>query len=61
MARIKVTGYINVEDLETHEVDLTDPTGLSAEGYDNVRLGNDERPAYSLSSLEDVEIELEED
>lgn len=36
MARIKVTGYIDTGDLGEEEIDLDSPTGLSAQGFENI-------------------------
>lgn len=47
MARIKVTGYIEPGD---DEVDLDDPTGLTADAFDTY--GN------AFLSLDDVKFEL---
>jgi len=61
MARIKVTGYIEVDDLEPEHVDLEDSTGLSAEGYEEIMYGGERFSAWSVADLVDLEIELEED
>lgn len=50
--RIKITGYINVVNLEPEHIDSSDSTGLSAEGYDQVING------YGVSDLQDLETEL---
>lgn len=57
MPRIKITGYINTDDLGASEIDLDHPTGLSAEGYD-VYTGPD--GVFQVSDLEDLEVELED-
>lgn len=50
--RIKVTGYIDTQDLEPGEFDPTHKYGLSAEGY--------ERVISELSdALDDLDFELE--
>ena len=59
MARIKVTGYINVDDLEDEHVDLSHETGLSAAGYDYV-MGLTEQPGYDVKDLDEVEFEKED-
>lgn len=51
MARIKVTGYIDTDDLDPSEVDLSHEMGLSSEGY--------ERYSTRPVMLDDVEFELE--
>ena len=38
MARIKVTGYIDTEDLELHQIDLSHEMGLSERGYEEVSM-----------------------
>lgn len=53
MARIKITGYLEVED---SEFDGSHESGLTAEGYDNL-IGNGDVAPPSLSSLEDLETE----
>lgn len=52
--RIKVTGYIPVDDLDPEDVDLADKTGMSEAGFDRLHeeLG---------SQLEDLDAELVED
>jgi hypothetical protein len=47
--RIKVTGYLPVDDIEQRHLDLQHETGLSSEGYDYWS---------DLLRLEDVEFEL---
>lgn len=34
MARIKVTGYLDTEEMASNHVDLNHPMGLSTEGYE---------------------------
>lgn len=36
MARLRVTGYINTDDLEQEEVDLDHFTGLTTEGFERL-------------------------
>lgn len=50
MAKIKVTGYLDTEELEPEQVDLDHPYGLSDEGYEEI--------SNSLG-LDDVEFELQ--
>jgi hypothetical protein len=50
MARIKVTGYIDTDDLAPDDVDLSHEMGLSDKGY----LGQ-----INSLPLDDVEFELE--
>ena len=52
--RIKVTGYLETDDLDPEEVDETHETGLSEEGYLRYSSG-----AYPLR-LDDLEFEVEE-
>lgn len=59
MARIKVTGYIDSEDLDPEDVDLSDPTGFSEEGHLKHVVGEDGR-ALALTDLEDVDTEVVE-
>ena len=47
--RIKVTGYLNVDDLTPEEVDLAHETGLSETGYEEISVN---------LCLEDVEFVL---
>lgn len=56
MGKIKVTGYLFIEDFEDDELDLNDPSGLSATGFDNLLYGSFPMP---LSSLDDIQFELE--
>lgn len=58
MTRLKITGYIDTDDLGPGDVDLDHPTGLSSEGYDNLITGENGIP-LKLTDLEDVEIEKE--
>lgn len=51
MARIKVTGYLDTDDLDPEQVDLSHEMGLTEHGYDG------KFPVFS-SILEDVEFEL---
>jgi len=36
MARIKITGFIDTDDLDDEDVDLEDKTGLTSEGFDKI-------------------------
>lgn len=58
MSRIKITGYVDSEDLTPEYVDLNHPTGLSEEGYLNLVGGEDGAP-LTLVDLDDVETEVE--
>lgn len=53
--RIRVTGYLNVDDLPAAHIDLNDPTGLSPAGYESV---TDPDTRYTLADLEDLELRL---
>jgi hypothetical protein len=54
--RIKIMGYIEVEELDDEYLDLEDPTGLSKEGYDQIVRDVDGN--WSIDDLVDVEVEL---
>lgn len=55
MARIKVTGYLNLlEDVPQRFIDETDKTGLTSEGYEEIL---DLDRGMRLGDLEDVQIE----
>lgn len=58
MARLKITGYVDTDDLRPGDVDLDHPSGLSAEGFDILITGANDS-ALKLTDLEDVEIEKE--
>lgn len=55
MARIKVTAYVETDDLDPSEVDLTHEMGLSSEGYERFAVNP------QLLPLDDVEFRLEEE
>lgn len=55
--RIKIIGYYDIENLADDEVDASHPSGLSADGFDNLITGANGR-ALSTADLEDVEVEL---
>lgn len=66
MARIKITGYIDSDDLPSEEVDLSDATGLSNLGYEralgvNGSLDRESLANYTLSSLDDPDFEKADD
>ncbi len=56
--RIKITGYIDIDDLEEEYVDLDDPTGLSAEGFEAIMIG--EGPPFIIADLQENDAVLEE-
>lgn len=56
-SRIKVTGYIEVDDLREEHVDLTSPDGLSSAGYTEVAHGAN----WNVGDLVDLDLELELD
>lgn len=60
MPRIKVTGYINTDDLDADMVDLNNSTGLSTLGFEELQGMHDVNTALPISSLEDLEFELQE-
>lgn len=51
--RIKVTGYFHLEELDSVYVDLSDPTGLSLNGFHVVQ-------TWPLVDLMDLDFELED-
>lgn len=58
--RLKITGYIDVDEIEAQHLDLQHPTGLTAEGYDGLIMGDvDGVYPLSLSSLDDLDTSLE--
>lgn len=59
MARIKVTGYLDTDDLDAGDVDLTHELGLSDRGF-MLMEGVDEegRDAPSIGVLSDAVFEL---
>jgi hypothetical protein len=59
MPRIKFTGYIDIIDLEQDQLDLSDPTGLSAKGQEDLTSDSGRFPAPRISELEDLETEVE--
>lgn len=61
MARIKITGYVDVDDLDPSLVDLNHESGLSSEGFDALGSGNGLDHFQAGKSLNDVETELVED
>lgn len=50
MARIKVTGYLDTDDLDPEDVDLDHEMGLSNKGY--------EEWTQFFGTLEDVEFQI---
>lgn len=48
MARIMITGSIDIDDIDETLVDLTDPTGLTPDGFETP--GRDDVPAAARSS-----------
>lgn len=72
MPRIKITGYIAIEDgyasttcrdgVDARMMDLNSPTGLTEYGYEALVLGEfGERGRFKFSDLESVVVELVED
>ena len=59
MALIKVTGYIDTDGLPLDQIDLNHEMGLSTEGFEQLSGITTGQSAFSLSSLEDLEFELE--
>lgn len=60
MGRLKITGYIDTDDLRPEDVDLEHDTGLSSEGFDILIAGVNDS-AIKLSDLEDVEVEIDKE
>lgn len=58
-ARLKVTGYVDIDDLDPEHVDLDHPTGLTAEGYDALIVGDEGQQQLTLGSLGDIQTEIE--
>lgn len=56
MARIKVTGYIDTEDMLPGDVDFDHPMGITDDYYSSLVSG-----AQPLPVMEDLEFELETD
>jgi hypothetical protein len=56
MPSIRFTGILNTEDMEAEDIDLTDPSGLSAKGYDAYTSMDS---SVNISTLEDLEVTLE--
>ena len=55
-ARIKFTGYIDLDTLDPEDIDMDDPTGLSSSGYDRITsIGGELVP---IAELEDLSVEL---
>jgi hypothetical protein len=54
--RIKITGYLDTEEMDSEDVDLGHPTGLSTKGYDDV---TSMEGTLRVSELEDIEVRLE--
>jgi hypothetical protein len=57
MSRIKVTGYLNTEDMEPEDLDPDHSSGLSESGYDKVTTYG--QVTYQIADLEDIELEVE--
>lgn len=59
MARIKVTGYLDTDEMDEDHVDLNHETGLSEKGTDAASSVFYNGVPYKLTDLEDIEFELE--
>lgn len=57
MTRIKITGYVESDDLDPEHVDLTHSTGLTEDGYLDLVAGEQGKP-LKLTDLDDVETEV---
>lgn len=53
MSRIKVTGYMDTDNYDEDQIDLSDPTGLAESAY--LAYASGHRALF----LEDIEFELE--
>jgi hypothetical protein len=56
--RIKITGYLELED---DQIDENSPTGLTSEAYDAITADIGSGPTYKIADLEDIETEIAED
>lgn len=59
MARIKVTGYIDTDDLPPEHVDLSHEMGLSNKGFEAFGVGPSIHGNGVSAGLDDVEFEKE--
>lgn len=59
MPRIKVTGYIDTEDLPSSFVDLTDRTGLTGTGYEAITGDVGDVYEWKVGNLDNYTLELE--
>lgn len=64
--RIKVTGYLNVEDLPVEFIDINSSTGLSEDGYQAILgvsqiQGLEHEGNLRIGDLDDVNFEFDED
>lgn len=57
MTHIRISGTIDIRDLEGIDVDLKHPTGLSDQGHLNLVAGENGRP-LTLLRLEHLRLEL---
>jgi len=55
--RIKITGYLELED---DQIDENSPTGMTAQAYDEITADMG-RATYKIADLEDIETEIAED
>ena len=55
MARVKITGYLDVDD---EDIDLNSPAGLTEEAFTSIVCNEDGR-SPRVSDMEDVDTELE--
>ena len=60
MPRIKLTGYIDTDDLDPDQVDLGHDSGLSEKGHDDLLGPFGDGPGMKLSDLMDVDTVLED-
>lgn len=65
MARIKVTGYLDTDNLPDEFLDSSSPDGLSLEGYEaivgiNPIEGLENEGNHTLGDLEDIDMTLED-
>lgn len=57
--RIKITGYLDTNDLDPEDLDLNHPSGLSDAAYASLAAGQGVGHFQGGKSLDDVEVELE--
>lgn len=61
MARIKISGYLNTDDLSPEQVDLDHESGLSEQGHEEITSIFSDGPPFKISDLEDIDVVKEDD